>query len=104
MRPIILHQVTKARIADLHRQAERDRMARTARLARKAHSRHFVPGDLATILARRESHAVDFGAGRPPAERTGRPARPRERRTNIRARTERSVPLTRRNWPSTARA
>ena len=47
------HDLAKARVADLHQQAERDRIARTARLARKAHGSHVVPSDLATSFARR---------------------------------------------------
>jgi hypothetical protein len=66
MHPIILHQVAKARIADLHRQAERDRMARTARLVRKAHSRHLVPGDLATVLVHRVHAVLAARSLRPP--------------------------------------
>ena len=53
MHPTIHQQLAKARTADLLRQAERDRMARTARLARKEHHRHLMPGHLATVLARR---------------------------------------------------
>ena len=46
MHPTIHQQLAKARTADLLRQAERDRMARTARLARKEHHRHLMPGHL----------------------------------------------------------
>lgn len=46
MYPTLHYELANARIADLHRQAERDRIARTARLVRKARSSHFVPGDL----------------------------------------------------------
>jgi hypothetical protein len=53
MHPIIHGEVAQARIADLHRQAERDRIAQAARLARKAHDRHFMPSHLTTVLARR---------------------------------------------------
>jgi hypothetical protein len=53
MHPIIHGDVAKARISELHQQAERDRMARAARAARKAHGRHFVPRRLATVAARR---------------------------------------------------
>jgi hypothetical protein len=35
MHPTIQHQLASARIADLHRQAERGRMARAARSARR---------------------------------------------------------------------
>jgi hypothetical protein len=53
MHPSIQGEVAKGRIADLHRQAERDRTARATRPARKTHARHFAPGQLATVLARR---------------------------------------------------
>jgi hypothetical protein len=46
-------QLMKARVADLHRQAERDRMARAARLTRKEPSRLLVPAHRAMALARR---------------------------------------------------
>jgi hypothetical protein len=53
MHPIILYEIKKARIADWHQQAERDRMAQAARLARRERDRGFAPGHLATVLARR---------------------------------------------------
>ena len=53
MHPIIHGELARARTADLHRQAERDRMARAARFARNPHDRHFRPGRLAAVLARR---------------------------------------------------
>jgi hypothetical protein len=53
MHPSIQGEVAKGRIADLHRQAERDRTARATKPVRKTHDRHFVPGQLATLLARR---------------------------------------------------
>jgi hypothetical protein len=52
MHPIIHGELARARIADLHRQAERDRMARAAGFARKTHDRHVTPGHLTTVLAR----------------------------------------------------
>jgi hypothetical protein len=58
MHPIIAHEVAKARIADWHRQAERDSMARAARLDRQPRRRRFVPGDLATGFARRVRAAL----------------------------------------------
>jgi hypothetical protein len=69
MHPTIHGEVARARIADLHRQAERDRMARATRLARKTHERHFVPGHLATVLARRAlavlaAHSPRVGSSR----------------------------------------
>ena len=50
MHPIMGYQVTNARIADLHRQAERDRMARAAR---KDGNTLQAPGHRAAALARR---------------------------------------------------
>jgi hypothetical protein len=49
---MLLYQITKARLADLHQQAERDRLARLARLARNPRGRRFMPGGLATGVAR----------------------------------------------------
>lgn len=65
MHPIIQEQLAKARIADYQRQAERDRMARAARIARKPRDRRFVPGDLATVLARRVLAALAVHRPRP---------------------------------------
>jgi len=53
MHPLIAHEVAKARIADWHRQAERDRLARAARLTGRKPHRHFAPGHLTAVLARR---------------------------------------------------
>jgi hypothetical protein len=53
MHPIIPSEIAKAQVADLLRKAERDRLARTVRLARKDHSRPFAPGHLTIVLARR---------------------------------------------------
>ena len=64
MHPIIHPRVAQAQTADLHRQAERDRMARAA-LAREAHDRHPAPTHLATLLARRL--LVVLAAHSPPA-------------------------------------
>lgn len=66
MHPTIHQQLAKARTADLLRQAERDRMARTARLARKEHHRHLMPGHLATVLARRVLAVLAARSLRPP--------------------------------------
>jgi hypothetical protein len=52
MHPVIHGELARARIADLHRQAERDGMARAARSARGSH-RHFMLGYPAAVLARR---------------------------------------------------
>jgi hypothetical protein len=53
MHPIMHYDLAKARIADLHQQAERDRMARAARLARTDGSRLLAPAHHAMALARR---------------------------------------------------
>jgi hypothetical protein len=50
MHPIMGYEANKARIADLHRQAERDRMARAARKDRNTLQ---APGHRAAALARR---------------------------------------------------
>jgi hypothetical protein len=56
MHPTIEHQLTQDRIADLHRQAERHRLARAARCTPQTptgkRKRSFVPGRT-TVLARR---------------------------------------------------
>jgi hypothetical protein len=52
MHPITDDGAARARIADLHRQAERHRVARAGRLARKDR-RQFVPGEAAEGFARR---------------------------------------------------
>jgi hypothetical protein len=62
----IQQELAKARVADLHRQAERDRAARTARLARKTHGRHSRPGDLATGFTRRVLAVLAARSLRPP--------------------------------------
>ncbi|HYB87152.1 MAG TPA: hypothetical protein VEC76_09895 [Streptosporangiaceae bacterium] len=53
MNPIMRHQLANDWLADLHRQAERDRPARTARLARKGSSTLPPPAHRAMALARR---------------------------------------------------
>lgn len=65
------HDLTKARVADLHRQAERDRIARTARLARKAHGSHVVPSDLSAGFARRVLAALAARSLFPPSQHPG---------------------------------
>jgi hypothetical protein len=55
MHPIIQHQLMNARIADLHRQADHDRLARAATKARRLRheeGRRLVGGRPATVLAR----------------------------------------------------
>jgi hypothetical protein len=71
MHPIIVHQAAKARIADWHRQAERDRVAQAATLARTPHRRRFMPGDLATAFARRARAVLAARSPRPPAPAPG---------------------------------
>jgi hypothetical protein len=53
MHPIMGYEANKARIADLHRQAERDRMARAALAARKNSNTLQAPAHQAAALARR---------------------------------------------------
>ena len=53
MHPIMGYQAKKAQIADLHRQAERDRTARAALAARKDSNTLQAPGHRAAALARR---------------------------------------------------
>jgi hypothetical protein len=56
MHPIILHDLTKARTSDLHRQAERDRLSLAAGRARQApaqHSAPFMPVHTTAALIRR---------------------------------------------------
>jgi len=53
MHPIMHYDLAKARIADLHQQAERDRMARAALAARKDGKTLQAPGHRAAALARR---------------------------------------------------
>jgi len=66
MYPTLHYELAKAQGADLHRQAERDRAARTARLARKAHGRQFLAGGLATGFARRVLAVLAARSLRPP--------------------------------------
>ncbi len=68
MHPTTLNDVAKARIADWHRQAERDGMARAARLARKEHARHLPRRHRATAFARRVLTALGARSLRPPAQ------------------------------------
>jgi hypothetical protein len=56
MHPIILHDLTKARTSDLHRQAERDALSLAARRARHApdqKSTLFMPAHATAELLRR---------------------------------------------------
>jgi hypothetical protein len=66
MYPTLHYELAKAHGADLHRQAERDRAARTARLIRKTHRRQFVAGDLATDFAQRVLAVLAARTLRPP--------------------------------------
>jgi hypothetical protein len=63
---IILNKVAKARITDLHRQAERDRIARAARHDRKPRRRRYATADRATGLARRVRAVLAARSLRPP--------------------------------------
>lgn len=67
MHPTIMSDIAKHRIADWHRQADRDRTARAARAARTKHP-HRRPSHLAYVLARRVSAAVSTPSLRPPAQ------------------------------------
>ena len=56
MNPIIHNELMKARVADLHHQAGRDRLARAAATDRRARAEHgwlLVASHAATVLARR---------------------------------------------------
>ena len=56
MSPTLRYELMNARVADLHRQAERDRIARAAikgRRARREHGKEPMPGRNAGVLARR---------------------------------------------------
>ena len=68
MHPTTMHEVAKARIADWHRQAERDGMARAIRLARKEHARHLAPGHRAAAFAHRVLMVLGARSLRPPAQ------------------------------------
>jgi hypothetical protein len=73
MHPIIAHEVAKARIADWHRQSERDSLARAARPARRLRRSRFVPGDLASGFARRARAVLAARSPRPPVPVPGQP-------------------------------
>ena len=66
MYPTLHYKLAKAHGADLHRQSERDRAARTARLIRKTHRRQFVASDLATDFARHAFAVLTPRSLRPP--------------------------------------
>ena len=68
MNPSTACQLGQARLADWHQQAERDRIVRAARLARRNHASHSRPGHLAAILARRVRAALGTPSRRPPAQ------------------------------------
>jgi hypothetical protein len=66
MHPIILHDLTKARTSDLHRQAGRDTLSRAARRGRQAPAKHsapFMPAHTTAALIRRA--LTPLGACRP---------------------------------------
>jgi hypothetical protein len=55
MHPTTGRHVMNARVEDMHREAADDRLARAARRARRAHADHgtmWLPGPLATVVAR----------------------------------------------------
>jgi hypothetical protein len=61
MRPITHYELMQARVADLHREAELDRLAEAAtrpRRARRAHSRKAGLSQPATLLVRRALAAL----------------------------------------------
>ena len=72
MHPTIVSDVAKHRIADWHRQADRDGTARAARAARRKQASHFRPGHLATVLARRVRAALGAPGLRPAHPDKGR--------------------------------
>jgi len=73
MHPTMHYHLAKAQIAELHQQAERDRMARAARLARRDRSRLLVPAHQAMALARRALAALG-GRSLRPASRSSAPS------------------------------
>jgi len=68
MNPSTVGQLGQARLAAWHQQAERDRIARAARSARRNRASHLRPGHLATILASRARAALGTPSRRPPAQ------------------------------------
>jgi hypothetical protein len=68
MNPSTACQLGQAHLADWHQQAERDRIARGARSARKNYASHLRPGRLTTILTRRVHAALSTSSRRPPAQ------------------------------------
>jgi len=71
MHPMFDDRGAHARIADWHRQAERDGAARAIRRARRAHRRHGVPGKPAGSFARRVLAALGARSLRPSAPAPG---------------------------------
>ena len=68
MNPSTVGQLGQARLAAWHQQAERDRIARAARSARRNHASHLRPGHLATTVARRVRAALGTLSRRPTAQ------------------------------------
>lgn len=66
MHPTVRKELMNARVADLHRRAERGRTARAAGSARKPHG-HAAPGYLAAILVRRALASLLAARGHRPA-------------------------------------
>jgi hypothetical protein len=69
MHPILRQELTSARIADFHRQAERDALVRAARRARRTgrHGRTYLP-----------FHPMTFTAAFSPCSATAIPTRRRD--------------------------
>lgn len=68
MHPTLLHELTSARIAEFHRQAERDALVQAARRARRAgreHRRTFLPPNQITDFTRRVLTMLGCGAPYP---------------------------------------
>jgi hypothetical protein len=66
MHPTMQYELMNARVADLHRQAQRDRTARVATQSRRAQAHHrarFVLGRAVTVVAR----VLTLAGGRSPS-------------------------------------
>jgi hypothetical protein len=66
MHPTMQYELMNARVADLHRQAQRDRAARAAIRSRRAQAHHrarFVLGRAVTVVAR----VLTLAGGRSPS-------------------------------------
>jgi hypothetical protein len=65
MYPTFQHELAKARTADLHHQATRERAARTASHARRAQHTRSRPSHAATVLANRVLTALGAAPSSP---------------------------------------